>query len=269
MSLFAVFGSPIAHSLSPIIHQAFGNELGISLQYERINAPLGTLAESLEQFRMRGGVGANITVPLKLEAYTLCSEHTDNAKKAMAVNTLYWSHNTLCGDNTDGEGLVRDLTLNIKLNLEGKRLLILGAGGATRGILAPLLAQSVETISIANRTLENARILSHQDPRITAYNYELLNNSKESPFDLIINSTSASLEDKLLPLALKWVKGAVVMDLVYKKQETVFMQWAKSHGALATHDGIGMLVEQAALSFKRWHQVLPSTGPVIQMLKAM
>lgn len=267
MNRFAVMGSPISHSLSPRIHQIFASQLGISLTYEAIEVPLGHLNEGVAQFRRQGGAGANITVPLKEEAYALCAHHTERAKEARAVNTLYWKDEQLCGDNTDGAGLVRDLTFNLGLDLAGKRILILGAGGAVRGILSPLLAENPQSIFVVNRTLEKAKTLADRFS-IQATDYQTLNEGKESPFFLIINATSSSLQAQLPPLSPRWIKNAVVIDLAYRQhQPTIFMQWAESEGALSVHDGIGMLVEQAALSFQRWHNMSPATQQVIEMLR--
>lgn len=267
MTYFALLGYPLTHSLSPLVHQAFAKSVGISLRYEKIETPLGQLKQALHDFRAKGGIGANITAPLKQEAFGLCDYLTQNALLAKAVNTLYWENEKLKGDNTDGEGLIRDLTINLALNLSNKRILILGAGGAVRGILFPLLSRSIQSLVIVNRTLLKAQSLAQQDPRLKAYTYEGLDQSQEHPFDIIINATSLSLEGMLPPLNTSWIKNAMVLDLAYDQQAKLFMQWAKSHGASATYDGLGMLVEQAALAFERWHHILPITAPVIHSLR--
>ncbi len=266
MSRFAVFGSPIAHSLSPEIHQHFARQANIALSFERILTGPGELKAALQQFRNNGGKGACVTVPLKIEAFVLCDQHTIAASTAGAVNTLFWKDSLLYGDNTDGDGLVRDITQNLGLVLKGKRILILGAGGATRGILKPLLDQEALAIVIVNRTLEKAQILSSF--KVAAYSYDTFDLANEMPFDLVINATSMSLQDLVPQIAPKWIKGTFAIDLAYRQnQDTVFQQWATKHGAAQAVDGIGMLVEQAALGFNRWHDILPATQAIIQQLR--
>lgn len=268
MKRFALFGSPVAHSLSPFIHQAFAKSVGSSLTYDRILTQQGQLKEKLQQFRDQGGFGANVTVPLKQEAVELCDKLTQAAEKAAAVNTLYWEGDSLCGDNTDGEGFVRDLTHNLAYDLQNKRILILGAGGAARGILHPLLSLGVQAIIIVNRTAQKAHLLSKSDARIKSYDYELLQNTSEAPFDFVINATSCSLQNLMVPLAPKWIEGVIAIDLAYQKnQKTIFQQWAMQHHAKQSYDGIGMLVEQAALAFKRWHGVEPPTHHVMEQIR--
>lgn len=267
MKHFAVFGSPVMHSLSPIIHQAFAEQVGVTLRYERILTPQGSLKEALQQFRAQNGYGANITVPLKEEAFALCKRHSSRALKAKAVNTLYWENDLLVGDNTDGEGLLRFLTTNLHLTLENKRILILGAGGTVRGILGPLLERQPQAIVIVNRTLDKASALA--DPRsLKAYTYQGLQETKEAPFDIVINATSSSLQEMLTPLDSQWIENTIAIDVAYHQaHETPFQRWAKSHGAKAAHDGIGMLVGQAALAFKCWYGIAPETESVIKMLR--
>ncbi|MBS0287107.1 MAG: shikimate dehydrogenase [Proteobacteria bacterium] len=267
MSRFAVLGSPIAHSLSPVIHQAFAKEAKLSITFEKILTPAGALKQTLDAFKVNGGQGACVTLPLKVEAFELCDHLTLAAKTAKAVNTLFWQAGKLWGDNTDGEGLLGYLQNDLGLVLEGRRILILGAGGATRGILDPLLKAGVQNIVIVNRTLTKAQALC-TNPHITAYDYDTFNRSNELPFYLVINATSCSLQDALPPLEPEWVKGAYTVDLAYKqKQETLFQQWANKQGALLAEDGLGMLVWQAALGFKLWHHFLPHVKPVIQQLR--
>lgn len=268
MLRFAVFGSPIVQSKSPVLHQAFATSVNKTLVYEKIEVKLGELKQALATFREQGGIGANVTVPLKVEAYELCDKLTEAARTAGAVNTLFWQHNEMWGDNTDGEGFIRDLINNLKLNLKDKRILILGAGGAARGILSPLLALSVKNIVIVNRTLLKAQSLANRDERIKAYSFDTFEAAAEAPFDLIINATSASLQEAVPPLAPHWVKGAIAIDLVYRlEQETVFMRWAHQQGATAVYDGLGMFVEQGALAFKRWFDVYPKTEEAMRTLR--
>ncbi len=267
MSRFAVFGDPISHSLSPSIHQAFAQEAQVTLTFDKILTKLGTLKETLARFREEGGMGGCVTLPLKIEAFELCQQLTPAAKTAKAVNTLYWQDEQLCGDNTDGEGLLGYLQQDLHYELAGKRILILGAGGATRGIIDPLLKAKIESIVIVNRTLEKAQALCTNDA-MKAYDYQTFNASDEAPFFLVINATSASLQKALPPIKSDWIKNTHTVDLAYQRNEiTIFQQWAKDHGAIDSQDGIGMLVWQAALGFKRWHHFLPAVAPVIEKLR--
>ena len=263
MSRFAVLGSPIAHSLSPDIHQAFAKDANLAITFERILTAPGTLRDTLQAFRSQGGQGACVTLPLKIEAFELCQHLTAAAKTVKAVNTLYWQDDLLCGDNTDGEGLFGYLTQDLHLDLQAKRILILGAGGATRGILPPLLKAKPEGIVIVNRTLEKAQALSN-DQEIKAYDYESFDKSNEAPFFLVINATSLSLQPALPLLDPRWISHTHAIDLAYQRSnQTIFQQWAKQQGAIEAQDGLGMLVWQAALGFKRWHHFMPAINPVI------
>lgn len=266
MKYFAVFGFPIHHSLSPQIHTAFAAQFGIALSYERLETRPGQLKDALAQFKQSGGVGANVTLPLKQEAYALCQQCSPRAEKAQAVNTVLWNEaGELWGDNTDGDGLVHDITHNQQLTLTAKRILILGAGGATAGILAPLLAFS-PTLVIVNRDLGKAQVMVKAYPGVKALSYESV--MDEKPFDFIINATSASLENKKPPLAPHFLKGACCIDLAYRQHElTPFLEWAKAQQAAMTIDGLGMLVEQAALAFALWHGKQPQTADVLRALR--
>jgi len=269
MPRFAIFGFPLTHSLSPELHHLFAEMCNISLVYDKIETQPGQLNKALKQFRAHGGCGANITAPLKQEAFTLCDQVTQAAMNVKTVNTFFWQGEQLWGDNTDGEGFIRDLTLNLKCDLNNKRILILGAGGAARGILGSLLSYPVKCITILNRTLSKAERLISLDKRITILNDEKICHEMAA-FDLVINSTSASLTNALPALAPQYVKDALVIDLVYRlHEETSFMKWAKKHGAKAVYDGLGMFVEQGALSFARWHQVCPDTKLIIQKLRSI
>ena len=268
MKRFAVFGSPISHSLSPQIHEAFAEQFGIALTYERIQTEQGGLKTALEVFHKANGKGANITLPLKHEAFTLCQHLSLRAQKAKAVNTIGWNEqNELWGDNTDGEGLIRDLTNSHHLVLTNKRILLLGAGGAAAGVLSPLLAFE-PTLVIVNRDVTRARSLLTAHPALKAMNYEMLEKSDEQPFDLVINATAASLQESVPPLDARFLKEAICIDLAYQQKTlTPFLQWAKAHEAGALIDGLGMLVEQAALAFTLWHGQTPNTQPVISQLR--
>lgn len=269
--LYAVVGHPISHSKSPRIHSLFARQTGQAVEYTAIQAPLDGFADTVRQFFARGGKGLNVTVPFKEEAWRLAERRTARAELAGAANTLFQDPDgALVADNTDGVGLVRDLTVNHDVALGGRRLLVLGAGGAVRGVLGPLLAERPMELVIANRTLAKAEALARlfareaDSTRLGACGFE----TPAAPFDLIINGTSASLQGDLPPLSAH-VIGAdtVVYDMMYSLQTTTFNQWALAQGATRVHDGLGMLVEQAAESFRVWRGVRPETAPVIEQLR--
>ena len=268
-ALFCVFGHPIKHSRSPEIHEAFAAQKKQTLNYEKREAPLEDFAGSVKAFREEGGMGANVTVPFKEQAYALCDFVTERADQAGAVNTLWWDGEQLNGDNTDGAGIVNDMLNNQGWALEKKKVLILGAGGAVRGIMGPLLEQGPTLVRIANRTEEKAVTLAGQF--MGGKNPPILGSSLDNlfgQFDVVINAISAGLHGEMpvLPESVS-VEGAVAYDMVYGREATPFMRWAESKGAQATADGLGMLVEQAAEAFERWHGWRPETAPVIQMLR--
>lgn len=269
--LYAVVGHPVSHSKSPRIHSLFARQTGQAVEYTAIQAPLDGFADTVRQFFARGGKGLNVTVPFKEEAWRLAERRTARAELAGAANTLFQDPDgALVADNTDGVGLVRDLTVNLDVALGGRRLLVLGAGGAVRGVLGPLLAERPMELVIANRTLAKAEALARlfareaDSTRLGACGFE----TPAAPFDLIINGTSASLQGDLPPLSAH-VIGAdtVVYDMMYSLQTTTFNQWALAQGATRVHDGLGMLVEQAAESFRVWRGVRPETAPVIEQLR--
>lgn len=268
MRKFAVFGNPIAHSKSPQIHQLFARQTGIELEYSAILAPEDGFADSVAEFFRRGS-GANVTVPFKEQAFALADSLSERARCAGAVNTLHkLADGSLLGDNTDGAGLVNDL-LNNDIELSGKRILLLGAGGAVRGVLQPLLAHRPAELCIANRTLERAeqlcREFADQGP-VVACGFDWI----DTAVDLIVNGTSASLHGELPPLAASLIEPGrtCCYDMMYGKQTTLFNQWAQQHGAAKTLDGLGMLVEQAAESFYLWTGLRPQTAPVLAQLRA-
>jgi len=270
MDMYAVFGNPISHSLSPHIHLQFAEQCGQNLHYRAILAPLDGFAESLADFFAQGGKGCNITVPFKQDAYRLCDELTERARRAAAVNTLIRKPDgKRLGDNTDGAGLLRDLTQNLALPLKGRRILLLGAGGAARGVLEPLLGENPGELVIANRSLDKARNLLDEfatlDPLRVCGFADL---SREQPFELIINATSASLAGELPPLpdGLLQDQGACY-DMLYSKTPTLFQQWAGIQGALVNADGLGMLVEQAAEAFFLWRGIRPDSRAVLKELR--
>ncbi|MCS5709819.1 shikimate dehydrogenase [Candidatus Berkiella aquae] len=262
---FAVFGDPISHSLSPQIHEAFGKQFDLKIRYERIHTRAGELQIALAKFKQQGGLGANITVPLKHEAFQLCQQVSARATKAQAVNTIGWTEQgELWGDNTDGEGLIRDLTVNHQLTLTHKSILLLGSGGAAAGILEPLLSFS-PSLTVASRDLEKAKKMLPF--KIKSVLYEMLAD-EENVFDYIINATSASLYNEIPPIPLHYFEKTCCIDLAYRlKEPTVFLQVAKDHGASYIYDGLGMLVEQAALGFAKWHAKVPETQSVIKQLR--
>lgn len=269
--LYAVVGNPISHSKSPRIHNLFARQTGEQLEYTAIQAPEDDFEGTVKGFFERGGKGLNITVPFKEQAWQLAELRTQRAERAGAANTLYKDSNgSLTADNTDGKGLVTDLMVNHGVRLAGKRLLVLGAGGAVRGVLGPILAEEPAALTIANRTLAKAESLVSffesvaGDTHLEACGFE----QPTDAFDVIINGTSASLQGDLPPVSAS-VIGAdtVIYDMMYSLQTTTFNQWALDQGATRVFDGLGMLVEQAAESFRIWRGKTPDTRPVIEELR--
>lgn len=261
---YAVFGNPVSHSLSPKIHALFAAQTGQDMRYEAICAPLNGFADAVNTFIAAGeGVakGANVTVPFKLEAYSFADVLTPRAAAAGAVNTLSFTVDGIHGDNTDGAGLVRDLTANLGVPLAGLRILVLGAGGAARGVLLPLREQNPAELFIANRTADKAQKLAAVFG-MTGGGLDALN---ERTFDLVINATSTGLTGAVLP-APSFSPNALAYEMVYGRQ-TPFMQAARAAGARVA-DGLGMLVEQAAEAFFVWRGVRPETAPVLAALRA-
>lgn len=264
---YAVIGNPIEHSKSPQVHALFAQQTGQAMQYERLLAPIDRFAERVHGFIAQGGRGANVTVPFKLEAFALAQALTLRAQAAGAVNTLSFSAEGIKGDNTDGMGLVRDITRNAGVPLRDRSVLLLGAGGAARGVILPLIEAHIAGLVIANRTqsraMELAQQFSHSDVPVSSAAFEQL----DQPFDVIINATSASLDAALPPLP-DGVFGpqTLAYDMMYGAQPTIFMQHAVGHGA-KVRDGLGMLIEQAAESFFVWRGVWPDTAPVYQWLR--
>lgn len=266
---YAVIGNPIEHSKSPLIHQAFAEQTGEKLEYTRLLGEPGRFEQQVRHFLDQNGKGLNVTVPFKEDAWRLMDELSPRAESAQAVNTIILLENgRLRGDNTDGVGLVRDLTDNQNARLEGARILLLGAGGAARGVLRPLLEANPQQITIANRTAHKAETLAadlaHLGP-ITGCGFDALAGQQ---YELIINATAAGLSDRVpdIPDGLVAENGWCY-DMMYGDKPTAFMGWGKSQGAAHCMDGLGMLVEQAAESFFLWRGVRPDTGPVIQALR--
>jgi len=320
---FAVMGNPVAHSQSPRIHRLFARQFDLALDYRRIQVDLGGFAQAVSHFAARDGAGLNITLPFKVEAWRLCAGDGDGgggdgdggggdgegdgdgggvtarAARAQAVNTIRFSGDAMLGDNTDGVGLVRDLEDNLACRIRGARILLIGAGGAARGVAPALLDARPARLTIANRTLSRAQELAAmlrgdgdgdgdaipitagglsdfdggihprhpRSPRLTERGGD---ESGGGEFEIIINATSAGLGDAGDAPAIDSSvigPGCVAYDLLYAASPTPFMNWAQGHGAAAVSDGLGMLVEQAAESFHLWHGMRPRTGDVIDALR--
>ena len=265
---YGVMGYPVSHSRSPVIHRLFALQTNQNIQYELLQVAPDKLETAVRQFGRTGGKGLNITVPHKAEVAKLVDDMSERASTAGAVNTVVFRDDELYGDNTDGYGLMQDLTVNHELRLKGKNILILGAGGATRGIVSPLLEAEPGSIVIANRTFPKARILadhfSNQGP-VNACRFE---DVRSLPiYDLIINATSAGVKGEIPPYPEEAVHPATFCyDLSYGLTPTPFAQWAARHGAANAVMGWGMLVEQAAESFAIWRGVRPDTAPVLKQL---
>lgn len=269
---YAVFGNPIKHSRSPKIHGLFARQTGQDMCYDRQLVEPDAFKAAADDFFAAGGKGLNITVPFKLDAFAYASHLSPRAQRAGAVNTLaLQSDGSIVGDNTDGIGMVRDITLNLGWQIADKRVLILGAGGAVRGVLEPLLAQRPEAITIANRTVAKARELAEAFADLGQVEGCGFAELAGREFDLIINGTSASLVGDLPPLPASIVTPKTCCyDMMYASTATVFMAWSQQAGAgaAATADGLGMLVEQAAEAFLLWRGVRPDTASVIARLRA-
>lgn len=263
---YAVFGNPISHSKSPLIHAAFAEQTGQDISYEALLAPLDGFAAAVDAFRAVGARGANVTVPFKLEAFEYATELTERARLAQAVNTFKFDGDRVLGDNTDGAGLVRDVTVNMHVALTGRRVLLMGAGGAARGVILPILGEKPAQLFIANRTAEKAEQLAAQFAQYGAVQGGGYDALAALQFDVVINATSSGLSDDLPPLPEGvFAPGALAYDMMYGK-ETPFMAFARAQGARVA-DGLGMLVEQAAEAFYLWRGVRPETRPVIELLR--
>ncbi|MCG2582614.1 MAG: shikimate dehydrogenase [Marinobacter sp.] len=269
--LYAVVGNPISHSKSPRIHSLFARQTGQPVEYTAIQAPLDDFAGAVRSFFTRGGKGLNVTVPFKEQAWSLADRRTPEAEKAGAANTLLLdSEGLLTADNTDGRGLVTDLLHNHGVDLRDKNILVLGAGGAVRGVLGPLLVERPAALTIANRTVSRAEALVELfrpdagATRLSACGFEDVTDR----FDIIINGTSASLQGDLPPISPNVIGAdSVVYDMMYSLTTTTFNQWALDQGATRVLDGLGMLVEQAAESFRIWRGVRPDTAAVMEELR--
>lgn len=264
---YAVIGNPVRHSKSPEIHRTFALAAGIDLEYAIIEAPPGGFLEAVRTFREHGGLGLNVTAPFKLEAYALADRRSQRAEAAGSVNTLRFDGTSVEADNFDGIGLVRDIEENLGYQIAGRRLLLLGAGGAARGIVHPLIARRPAELVIANRDAARALEIAHRigdGDRVRGGGYDLIG---EDGFDLVINATSASMRGELPPAAATIFRtDGVAYELAYGLGATPFLELARSAGVQRVADGVGMLVEQAAESFAWWRGIRPDTRTMIKAL---
>jgi len=267
---YAVIGHPVAHSRSPRIHALFAQSVGHAIEYGLILGEPGHFREAVDRFRAAGGRGVNVTVPFKLDAFELASERTGRATQAGAVNTLAFDGARVIGDNTDGAGLVRDIVRNRGFAIAGKRVLLMGAGGAARGVVLPLLDEQPASLAIANRTAAKAQALAERFAThvigVRGGGYDAFASER---FDLVVNATSASLARQLPAIPEHaFAPEALAYDMVYGEAARPFLMHALGLGASAAADGLGMLVEQAAESFWLWRGVRPPTAPVLERLRA-
>ena len=266
MFKMCVIGNPIKHSKSPWIHQQFAKQLNLPVEYTRIEAPIDAFVDVVREFQQQGGAGLNISVPFKEQAFKLANSVSERAALAKAVNTfLFRGEHDIFGDNTDGIGLVKDIQQNLLYSLKDKRILILGAGGAVRGILLPILEAQPKTVVISNRTPARAVQLVKELAKfntLQSLSYEELVGLE---FDLIIDGTSSFSTSEQLPKTLRLTGSSLCYDLKYQQQLTPFLIWAKQQGATKLVNGLGMLIEQAAVAFKLWTGKQPDTRPIIQL----
>ena len=273
---YAVAGNPVAHSRSPLIHSQFAKQTGQAMLYERLLCPLDNFPATLTHFAQEGAKGCNVTVPFKFEAFEMAARRTPRAELAQAANTLRFDAATEGGwlaDNTDGVGLVRDILVNARVTLAGARVLLLGAGGASAGVLGPLIEARPAEIVVANRTADKAQALvaRHAD-WAREHGVTLSARSLSEPgqaYDVFINGTAASLSGGGVPVGTEVLRpGGLALDMMYGPAAQAFLDWARAHGAIA-RDGLGMLVEQAAESFALWRGVRPDTAPVLAAMRAL
>jgi len=268
---YAVIGHPVAHSRSPRIHELFSQQTGVRLRYERLPAPPGGFAATVRAFFDAGGFGLNVTVPFKQEACLLARQLSLRARLAGAVNTLWQDHGVLHGCNTDGVGLTADLR-RLGVRLAGARILLVGAGGAARGVLQPLIEAGCARLRVVNRTASRVEKLAEDWQRSGGQAIEtgtLAEATLAGGWNVVVNATASSLDDlvPVLPGAL-YADGALAYDMVYAARPTPFMRQAAADGATVVSDGLGMLVAQAAESFRLWHDVMPEVAPVLATLRA-
>ena len=272
---YAVIGNPVGHSKSPLIHAEFARQTGQDIEYSRLLVPIEGFQAAVEEFRLAAGKGLNVTLPFKLEAYQLATQRSPRADDAEAVNVLSFGRESVEGDNTDGIGLVRDIEANLGFSIGGKRVLLLGAGGAAQGAVGPLLATQPALLAVGNRTTEKAQRLvarfAGRGPFASVVvQAGSLNSYAGARFDLVVNATSASLKDTApdIPMGL-FAAGSMAYDMMYGQGLTPFLRLAQQQGADRLADGLGMLVEQAAETFLIWRGIRPDTHPVIQQLQSL
>lgn len=270
-ALYAVVGNPVSHSLSPRIHSSFASQTGQFLDYEAIELPVDGFAAGIRDLQDQGYCGANVTVPFKREAWALCGSLSGRAEQAGAVNTLSFNPDgSISGDNTDGLGLTRDLVDNLQIEIAQRSILVLGAGGAVRGVLGPILQHAPADLTIANRSPEKAESLAIDfagQGNITALAFDALDGKN---FDLVINGTAAGLGNEVPAIPSSVVNATTACyDMMYNiEKATAFVDWARARGASRSFDGLGMLVEQAAAAFEIWRGVKPDSAAVIESLRA-
>ncbi len=266
---YAVMGNPVSHSKSPLIHSLFAEQCGIELEYRAIHVNEGSFEAAVRQFRVIGGKGLNITVPFKLEAWQLADRRSKRAELAGAVNTLkFLDSGKIYGENTDGQGMLQDIVVNLGKAVKQAKVLVVGAGGAVRGVLGPLLEAEPAIVHIANRTAAKAHELAAVFSGFGPCTASGLGDIRSAAYDIVINGTAASLQGNVpdLPGSI-FADGALAYDMMYGSEPTTFLVWADNAGAAHCSDGLGMLVEQAAESFVVWHGVRPQTEAVIQQLR--
>jgi shikimate dehydrogenase len=265
--MYAVIGNPIEQSKSPTIHAMYGQATGIAIDYSKLLGEVGNFAANVDAFRTRGGKGMNITAPFKLDAFAYADKLSDRAKLAGAINCMKFEDGVAYGENYDGVGLTRDVVHNLKCPLAGKRVLVLGAGGATRGAILPFLAEKPAVLVIANRDVAKAQAIADE---VASHGKVLVSGYADlagQQFDVVFNATSASLTAELPPApASAYAAGALAYELAYGKGLTPFLKHAQSAGVTRLHDGVGMLAEQAAEAFEWWKGVRPDTAAVIAHL---
>lgn len=269
---YAVLGNPVAHSQSPFIHAAFARATGEPVAYERVLAPMDGFEATVRAFVAEGGRGCNVTVPFKFDAPRLAARCSDRARLAEAANVLRFDADGWFADNTDGIGLVRDIESGARVPLAGRRVLLVGAGGAAAGVLGPLIEARPSAVFVANRSADRARALVARHAAVAAANGVVLEGGglgdPEGRFDVVVNATASSLAGAEVPVdPARLAPGALAVDLMYGAAAAPFLSWARAHGAVG-RDGLGMLVEQAAEAFHVWRGVRPQTAPVLAALRA-
>jgi shikimate dehydrogenase len=267
---YAVVGNPVAHSLSPLIHAEFARQTGQALSYQAIEIATDAFAAGIAALQQQGFRGVNVTVPFKREAWELCDQLTARARIAGAVNTLSLQANgSIHGDNTDGVGLVRDLVDNLRIQIAGQNILLLGAGGAVRGVLEPLLALAPARLTIANRNIDRASALASDFTSFGKIEVVAYSKLQRDGYHLIINATAAGLSNQLPPIPAEVLdRSGVCYDMMYNlKAATAFVEWTTRHGVNRSYDGLGMLIEQAAEAFHLWRGVRPDTRQIASLLR--